>query len=111
MKGLKEVERVKGIEPSHEAWKASVLPLNYTRNRAQPTNPACVVNPPSLACAAVSSLLLKGGRVIDPANGRDETADVLLVDGRVTAVGADALGQAPEAVSYTPLTLPPKRIV
>ena len=98
MKGLKEVERVKGIEPSHEAWKASVLPLNYTRNRAQPTNPACVVNPPSLACAAVSSLLLKGGRVIDPANGRDETADVLLVDGRVTAVGADALAQAPEWV-------------
>ena len=92
------MERVKGIEPSHEAWKASVLPLNYTRNRAQPTNPACVVNPPSLACAAVSSLLLKGGRVIDPANGRDETVDVLLVDGRVTAVGADALGQAPEGV-------------
>ena len=26
------MERVKGIEPSHEAWKASVLPLNYTRN-------------------------------------------------------------------------------
>ena len=23
MKGLKEVERVKGIEPSHEAWKVS----------------------------------------------------------------------------------------
>ena len=25
------MERVKGIEPSCEAWKASVLPLNYTR--------------------------------------------------------------------------------
>ena len=25
------VERVKGIEPSYEAWEASVLPLNYTR--------------------------------------------------------------------------------
>ncbi len=25
------MERVKGIEPSYEAWKASVLPLNYTR--------------------------------------------------------------------------------
>src|ERR1043166_4872749 len=26
-----KLERVKGIEPSCEAWKASVLPLNYTR--------------------------------------------------------------------------------
>ena len=25
------MERVKGIEPSYEAWEASVLPLNYTR--------------------------------------------------------------------------------
>jgi hypothetical protein len=27
------LERVKGIEPSYEAWEAAVLPLNYTRNR------------------------------------------------------------------------------
>jgi hypothetical protein len=26
------MERAKGIEPSCEAWKASVLPLNYARN-------------------------------------------------------------------------------
>ena len=26
------VERVKGIEPSYEAWEASVLPLNYARD-------------------------------------------------------------------------------
>jgi len=69
--------------------------LNYTRNRTQRTNPACVVNPSSLACAPVSSLLLKGGRLIDPANGRDETADLLLADGKVAAIGADAPGQAP----------------
>ena len=24
-------ERVKGIEPSYQAWEACVLPLNYTR--------------------------------------------------------------------------------
>ena len=30
MKG-EEVERVKGIEPSQPAWKAGVLPMNYTR--------------------------------------------------------------------------------
>jgi hypothetical protein len=27
------MERVKGIEPSYEAWEAAVLPLNYTRIR------------------------------------------------------------------------------
>ena len=26
-----KMERVKGIEPSTSAWKAEVLPLNYTR--------------------------------------------------------------------------------
>ena len=26
------VERVKGFEPSSSAWKAEVLPLNYTRH-------------------------------------------------------------------------------
>jgi hypothetical protein len=25
------LERAKGIEPSYEAWEASVLPLNYAR--------------------------------------------------------------------------------
>ena len=30
-KGKRDVERVKGIEPSYEAWEAAVLPLNYTR--------------------------------------------------------------------------------
>jgi hypothetical protein len=28
------LERVKGIEPSYEAWEAAVLPLNYTRSRS-----------------------------------------------------------------------------
>ncbi|PKK38920.1 hypothetical protein ABB02_01733 [Clostridiaceae bacterium JG1575] len=27
----KKMERVKGIEPSRPAWKAGILPLNYTR--------------------------------------------------------------------------------
>jgi dihydroorotase len=36
---------------------------------------------------AMSSVLLQGGRVIDPANDRDETADVLLCDGKIEAVG------------------------
>ncbi len=28
-----DMERVMGIEPTTSAWKAEVLPLNYTRNR------------------------------------------------------------------------------
>ena len=32
------LERAKGIEPSYAAWEAAVLPLNYARERRQPTN-------------------------------------------------------------------------
>lgn len=42
----------------------------------------------------MSSLLITGGRVIDPANSIDAVADVLLRDGRVAAVGAEAAKQA-----------------
>ena len=31
-----KMERVKGIEPSQSAWKADVLPLNYTRTHLKP---------------------------------------------------------------------------
>jgi hypothetical protein len=33
---LKLVERVMGIEPTSSAWKAEVLPLNYTRLEMTP---------------------------------------------------------------------------
>ena len=33
-------------------------------------------------------LILKGGRIIDPANGRDEVADIGFGDGRVAALGS-----------------------
>ena len=33
------------------------------------------------------SLLIKGGRVVDPANGLDGVADVLVSDGRIAKVG------------------------
>ena len=52
----------------------------------------------------MSSLLLKGGRLIDPAHGLDETADLLLVDGKVAAIGGDALGQAPEGTPEIDVT-------
>ena len=33
------------------------------------------------------SLLIRGGRVIDPANGIDKIADVLIIDGKISEVG------------------------
>ena len=41
-----------------------------------------------VCCAPMSSVLLQGGRVIDPANGRDETADVLLSNAKIEAIGS-----------------------
>ncbi len=34
-----------GIEPTYAAWKAAVLPLNYTRNGRNPSAVAALVNP------------------------------------------------------------------
>jgi dihydroorotase len=39
-------------------------------------------------------VLLIGGRVLDPASGRDETADVVIEDGRIARIGAGAAGGA-----------------
>ncbi len=35
----------------------------------------------------MTTILIKGGRVIDPANAMDEISDVLIEDGRITAIG------------------------
>src|SRR5262245_48947217 len=42
-------------------------------------------------------LLLKGGRVIDPANKLDAVSDVLIQDGKIAAVGPEAGKSRPEA--------------
>ncbi len=39
---------------------------------------------------AMKSVVLKGGRVIDPASGYDQIADVVVEDGRIQAIGPDA---------------------
>jgi dihydroorotase len=44
----------------------------------------------------VSDFVIRGGRVVDPANGRDETADVHVRDGVVVAVGKGL--EAPDVV-------------
>src|SRR5438477_6733708 len=43
----------------------------------------------------MNSLLLAGGRVVDPANRVDAVADLLLVGDKIAAVGPDAARQAP----------------
>ena len=131
------MERVKGIEPSCEAWKASVLPLNYTRSmevrilaataalsirgavlskkncenspvetaKSHSSNRrtgspvgACVVNSPPLFSRAMNSLLITGGRVIDPASQFDAKTDLLILNGKISALGADARAKAPKNV-------------
>lgn len=44
----------------------------------------------------MSNLLLEGGRVVDPANGLDLVADVLITDGKIEQIGADL--DAPDGV-------------
>jgi len=46
----------------------------------------------------MNSLLLTGGRVIDPANDFDARAEVLICDGKIAAVGPAVAGQAPAGV-------------
>src|SRR5205807_8553122 len=50
----------------------------------------------AVSCRRMNSLLLTGGRVIDPANSLDSVADVLISDaGKIAAVGPDADAKAP----------------
>jgi dihydroorotase len=46
----------------------------------------------------MNSLLLSGGRVIDPASQFDAVADVLILDGKIAAVGSEAKKKAPKGV-------------
>ena len=46
----------------------------------------------------LNSLFLTGGRIIDPANRLDGAADLLILDGKIAAVGADAAKRAPAGI-------------
>ncbi len=52
----------------------------------------------------MNALLLTGGRVIDPANRFDARADVLICEGKITAVGPAAAAQAPAVVERMDVT-------
>ncbi len=55
----------------------------------------------------LSDLLIRGGRVIDPANGRDGLADVLARDGRVAAVGPRLVAPGAAVLDATGLVVAP----
>jgi tRNA (guanine-N7-)-methyltransferase len=62
------VERVKGIEPSYEAWEAAVLPLNYTRfvppiMASRHGDNAGPMNDQPTRRRPVRSYVLRGGRM------------------------------------------------
>ena len=46
----------------------------------------------------MTTLLIQGGRVIDPASGFDQTTDVLVADGRVVAIGPAGAGAADRVI-------------
>ncbi len=53
------------------------------------------------------SLAVRGGRIVDPANGVDIVGDVLIVDGRIAAVGPDVGQEATEAIDARGLVVAP----
>lgn len=53
------------------------------------------------------SLAIRGGRIIDPANGIDAVGDVLIADGHVAAVGPDAGREAAQAIDARGLVVCP----
>jgi dihydroorotase len=50
----------------------------------------------------MGALILIGGRIIDPANGRDEIADIAFKDGKVAEIGRNLSHVGAETVDVTP---------
>jgi dihydroorotase len=55
----------------------------------------------------MAELILKGGRIIDPASGRDGIADIAFADGKVTEIGSDLPGIGAETVDVRGLLVVP----
>jgi dihydroorotase len=49
----------------------------------------------------MADLVLKGGRIVDPANGRDEIADIAFAGGKVAAIGRELPRGGAETVDVT----------
>jgi len=54
-----------------------------------------------------ADLVIRGGRVVDPASGFDEIADVAVTDGRITAVGASIDIAATSTIEANDLVVTP----
>src|SRR5689334_350508 len=66
------------------------------------------LSPRSAAQAAPYDLLLKGGHVLDPANGLDGILDVAVAGGKIAAVGKDIpAAQAKKVVDVAGLYVTP----
>lgn len=52
-------------------------------------------------------LLIRGGRVVDPASGRDEVTDVLVVDGTVKGIGSDLAADGAEVIDASGMLVTP----
>src|SRR5712691_6327713 len=55
----------------------------------------------------MTDLVLKGGRIIDPASRRDETADIAFGGGKVTEIGRDLAGRGADIVDARGLLVVP----
>ena len=55
----------------------------------------------------MSTLLIRGGRVIDPANGRDEIADVFVQDGKIHEIGTQLKVEADDVLDANGLVVTP----
>lgn len=51
------------------------------------TDPSDAHASPVVPCASMATLLIRNGRVLDPASGLDDIHDVAVADGRVAAIG------------------------
>src|SRR5690349_13579353 len=55
----------------------------------------------------MADLILRGGRIVDPANARDEVADIAFSGGKVAAIGADLGRDGAEIVDVRGLIVAP----
>ena len=79
-KPLQTLERVKGIEPSSQAWEARILPLNHTRLRCASARQARAKRCISIKRAAVWQLVcVRLFRRLKPVNGLAQSAFNLLL--------------------------------
>ena len=54
----------------------------------------------------MSSIMISGGRVVDPGSGTDAVADVAVLDSKIAAIGT-GLGGAERAIDTTGLVVAP----